>query len=61
MATALKGNRPIRAHMDQLFHVLDVMTAFVMSSDKQGREEITSPYKRPAPMKKAQVLGIIEG
>ena len=61
MATALKGNRPIRAHLDQLFHVLDVMTAFVRSSDKQGREEITSPYKRPAPMKKAQVLGTIEG
>jgi hypothetical protein len=60
MAAALKRNRPIRANMEQTFHVLDVMTAFERSSQKQAREEITSPYERTAPMVKADVLGIIK-
>ena len=60
MAMALKNNRPARANMEQLFHVLDVMTAFQRSSDKQAREEIKSPYTRQAAMDKAQVLGIID-
>ncbi len=58
MAAALRNNRPIRANMEQTFHVLDVMTAFQRSSDKQAREEITSPYQRQKPMEKAEVLGI---
>src|SRR5690554_1853578 len=60
MAAALKRNRPIRANMEQTFHVLDVMTAFDRSSDKQAREEITSPFTRQAPMEKPKVLGIFE-
>lgn len=60
MAAALQNKRPLRASMEQLFHVLDVMTAFHRSSDKQAREEIVSPYSRPEPMKKAKVLGIFE-
>ena len=60
MAAALKNNRPTRANMEQTFHVLDVMTAFERSSDKQAREEITSPFTRQAPMEKPKVLGIFE-
>ena len=61
MAVALKNNRPIRANMEQTFHVLDVMTAFQRSSDKQAREVIQSPFTRQAPMEKPKVLGIFEG
>lgn len=61
MAVALRNKRPPRANMEQLFHVLDVMTAFQRSSDKQAREEITSPFTRQAPMEKARILGIIAG
>ena len=50
MAAAMKGGRPIRANMEQLYHVLDVMTAFKRSSDKKAREEIHSPFERQAPM-----------
>lgn len=60
MAVALKSKRPIRASMEQTFHVLDVMTAFERSSDKGAREKITSPYTRPEAMKKARVLGLID-
>ncbi len=60
MAAALKNNRPIRANMEQTFHVLDVMTAFKRSSDKQAREEIKSPFVRQAAMEKADVLGIVK-
>lgn len=60
MAAALRNKRPARTGMEQLFHVLDVMTAFKRSSDKQGREEIHSPFTRQAPMEKARVLGIID-
>ena len=59
MAAALKNDRPIRADMEQTFHVLDIMTAFQRSSDSQAREEITSPYTRRKAMEKAEVLGII--
>lgn len=61
MAAALKQNRPARANGEQLFHVLDVMTAFQRSSDKQAREEILSPYKREEAMQRAKVLGILDG
>jgi len=60
MAVALRNNRPIRANMEQTFHVLDIMTAFERSSQKQAREVIKSPYQRERPMEKAQVLGIME-
>ncbi|HHU61189.1 MAG: Gfo/Idh/MocA family oxidoreductase [Bacillota bacterium] len=60
MAIALKNNRPIRANMEQTFHVLDVMTAFERSSEKKAREEITSSFKRQAPMEKASVLGVLD-
>ena len=60
MAVALKMGRPMRASLEQLFHVLDVMTAFDRSSEKQAREEIKSPFTRSAPMETARVLGIIE-
>ncbi|NLM41187.1 MAG: Gfo/Idh/MocA family oxidoreductase [Firmicutes bacterium] len=60
MAVALRSKRPIRANQEQLFHVLDVMTAFERSSAKRAREEITSPYTRPEPMAKPRVLGIFD-
>lgn len=58
MAAALKNGRPIRAGSEQLFHVLDVMTAFERSSSKKAREEISSAYQRQKPMSKGDVLGI---
>lgn len=61
MAVALKTGRPIRANMEQTFHVLDVMTAFQRSSDKGAREEILSPFTRQKAMEKAEVLGILQG
>jgi len=60
MAVALKNKRPIRANLEQLFHVLGVMTAFERSRAKQARKEIHSPFTRQAPMEKARVLGIID-
>ena len=60
MAVALRNKRPIRANLEQLLHVLDVLTAFERSSEKQAREEIHSPFTRQAPMEKARVLGIID-
>lgn len=60
LAAAVKSGRPIRANMEQLFHVSDVMTAFKRSSDKKAREEIHSPFERQAPMEKAKIIGLLE-
>ncbi|MGI6155732.1 MAG: Gfo/Idh/MocA family protein [Enterococcus lemanii] len=59
MAQALKENRPIRANVSQTFHVLEVMTAFVRSSENEAKEVITSSFERAAPMKAADVLGVL--
>ena len=48
MAVALRNKRPIRANLEQLLHVLDVLTAFERSSEKQsGRNPFPLYARRP--------------
>ena len=60
MAKALQTGRPFRANYEQQLHVVEVMSAFYTSSEKNTFVKIESPYTRQAPMKKTELLGILE-
>ncbi|MCL2188907.1 MAG: Gfo/Idh/MocA family oxidoreductase [Defluviitaleaceae bacterium] len=50
MAAALKENRSPRAGIDLIFHVLEVMTGFLRSSEEKTFVNIESHPQRPAEM-----------
>ncbi|MDD3242954.1 MAG: Gfo/Idh/MocA family oxidoreductase [Eubacteriales bacterium] len=60
MAKALQTGRAARAAYQQTYHVLEVMTAFIRSSDKGAAETIHSKYERPAPMVIPPLPGILD-
>lgn len=60
MAKALQSGRPFRANYKQQLHVVEVMSAFYTSSETNAFVKIESPYERQAPMKKTELLGILE-
>lgn len=61
MAQAIRSGRPARAGAQQVFHVLEAMEGFERSSREAAWVSLASPYQRPAPMKKAQIPGILDG
>ena len=50
LALAIHANRPHRASGELAYHVLDVMQAFLDSSDNGRRIDIASTCDRPAPL-----------
>ncbi len=57
MAYALRSGRPHRANGTMAYHVVDVMQAFLESSDIGKHIEIASTCTRPAPLP----LGLVHG
>ncbi|MBR3893879.1 MAG: Gfo/Idh/MocA family oxidoreductase [Clostridia bacterium] len=60
MAKALQTGRPFRANSQQQLHVVEVMSAFYSSSERNAFVKIESPYERQAPMKTTELIGILE-
>jgi hypothetical protein len=50
LALAIRANRPHRSSGELAYHVLDVMQAFLDSSEKGKRIDIASTCDRPAPL-----------
>ena len=50
LALAIRANRPHRASGELAYHVLDVMQAFLDSSERGRRIDIASTCNRPAPL-----------
>lgn len=57
MASAIMSGRPHRCSGELAFHVLDVMQAFLESSEKGSHIEISSSCSRPEPMP----MGLLHG
>lgn len=60
MAKAIAMGRDFRADGQQVFHVLDVLTAFDRSAKENRWIEMTTRYQRRAPMVKAHLKGILD-
>lgn len=60
MAQALVKGRDARADLQQIFHVLEILTAFERSSESKGYLPIESDYTRRRPMENALLYGILE-
>lgn len=60
MAKALVTGREFRANYEQQLHVVEVMSAFYTSSDKNEFVKIESEYTRKAPMVRTDIIGILE-
>ena len=60
MARALETGREARANIQQIHHVIDILTAFERSARSGGWVDMKTPYERPAPMVKARLRGILD-
>lgn len=60
MAKALQSGREFRANSEQQLHVVEIMSAFYSSSEKNEFIKIESPYERRSPMKITELIGILE-
>ena len=60
MAKAMQTGREARCGTQQIHHVLDVLTGFDRSVESGGWVDMKTPYERPVPMKKAELLGILD-
>ena len=60
MAKAITDGRPFRACSEQTFHVLEVMEALLKSGKERREVKIESPFERKAPMKTAEVPGVLD-
>ncbi len=60
MATALRSGRPHRANGAMAFHVVDVMQAFLESSDEGKHIEIASTCTQPAPFPPGLIHGQLD-
>jgi predicted dehydrogenase len=60
MAYALRSGRPHRANGDLAYHVLDVMQAFLDSSDEGRHIEIKSTCERPAALPVGLQHGLLD-
>ncbi len=59
MAKAMQTGREARCGTQQIHHVLDVLTGFDRSVESGGWVDMKTPYERPVPMKKAELLGVL--
>ncbi|NLW20436.1 MAG: Gfo/Idh/MocA family oxidoreductase [Clostridiales bacterium] len=60
MAKALTTKRAPRAGMQQVHHVLEVLSGFEQSARSGTWLDLTTPYERPAPMQKAALMGVLD-
>lgn len=60
MAKAVLENRPGRADLQQIFHVLEAMESFEISSKEQRWVKLQSKYERRAAMARPVVKGILD-
>lgn len=60
MAKAIATGRTPRASYKQTYHVLEVMTAFVRSSDAGAKVEIESRFERQKPMVNSPLTGVLD-
>lgn len=60
MAKALQTGRMHRANSQQQLHVVEIMSAFYTSSETGKFVKIESEYERQVPMKKTELLGILD-
>ncbi len=60
MAKALSTGRLHRANSAQQLHVVEVMSGFYTSSDENRSVTIETPFERTIPMKKTELLGILD-
>lgn len=60
MAKALQTRRNWRANCDQQLHVVEIMSAFYTSSDKNTNIQIESPFERQKPMETQGLVGILD-
>lgn len=60
MAKALVTGRSYRANCQQQLHVIEIMSAFYTSSEKNAFVKIESPFERQAPMNIHALTGILE-
>lgn len=60
MAGAMRSGRPHRASGELAFHVLDIMAAFLESSDKGRHVNTKSTCERPAPLPEGLAEGLVE-
>ncbi len=60
MAKAITTDRPFRCNCDQQLHVVEIMSAFYTSSERNTNVTIESPYKRQKPMPKDCLVGILD-
>jgi predicted dehydrogenase len=61
MACAIAEGRPHRASAEMAFHVLDVMHAFLESSEQDRHVRIVSTCRRPAPLPAGVNEGTVAG
>jgi len=61
MAQAIRSNRPHRASAEQAYAVLDLMQAFLDSSDQGKAIKPTTKYERPAAMNGKLPYGKLDG
>jgi hypothetical protein len=59
MATAILAGRPHRCSGELAFHVLEIMEAFLQSSDQRRSVNINSRCERPAPLPARDELGVL--
>lgn len=60
MASAIRGERDARANVQQIHHVLEILTGFETSAREGKWLDLKTEYKRPAPMKKAALKGVLD-
>jgi predicted dehydrogenase len=60
MAYAIRSGRPFRASGEQAFAVLDLMAAFLESSERGEAVRPTTRYQRPAPMTAGLPFGTLD-
>ncbi len=60
MANALMSGRQARADYHQTLHVLEILTSFQKSSDKQGRVELATRFERGVPMRRGGMPGVVD-
>jgi predicted dehydrogenase len=60
MAKAIQTGRPHRADEQLIFHVLEALTAFVVSAEEGRHVTLTAPFTRTAPMAGAPLPGVLD-
>ncbi|MBR5516278.1 MAG: Gfo/Idh/MocA family oxidoreductase [Clostridia bacterium] len=60
MAKALLSGRNYRANSQQQLHVVEIMSAFYTSSEKNTNIKIESEFQRQKPMEKQGLVGILD-